>query len=180
MEWDRKSELSADRAGLLCAQDTEAAYRSLMRIAGGRFEGQLNLDAFIKQAEEYEAAGDTRDAVLKVLNLIGRSHPFPVLRLAHLKKWVESGEYEAMLNGSYKTRSSDTESDEDEHLTAATKAEGSSDEEPLARIMKSIGDRMTGAGQLIRGHVRDLLDSTGRKNEEDAGDEQPDPEPKTD
>ncbi len=32
-EWDRKSELSADRAGLLCVQDPATSYRILERTA---------------------------------------------------------------------------------------------------------------------------------------------------
>jgi len=35
-EWFRKSELSADRAGLLVGQDVRASMRGLMKIAGGK------------------------------------------------------------------------------------------------------------------------------------------------
>src|SRR5580700_8151323 len=35
MEWQRKSELSGDRAGLLCCQDVDAAIRVEMKLAGG-------------------------------------------------------------------------------------------------------------------------------------------------
>ena len=35
-EWYRKSELSCDRAGLLAAQDVDAARRALMKLAGRR------------------------------------------------------------------------------------------------------------------------------------------------
>ncbi|CAM5624332.1 Peptidase M48 domain-containing protein OS=Streptomyces glaucescens OX=1907 GN=SGLAU_11810 PE=3 SV=1 [Streptomyces glaucescens] len=34
-EWFRKSELSADRAGLLAGQDLQASLRGLMKLAGG-------------------------------------------------------------------------------------------------------------------------------------------------
>ena len=34
LEWDRKSELSADRAGLLACQDLESSQRLLVRTAG--------------------------------------------------------------------------------------------------------------------------------------------------
>ena len=34
-EWQRKSELSCDRAGLLVGQDSDAALRALMKSAGG-------------------------------------------------------------------------------------------------------------------------------------------------
>lgn len=54
-EWFRKSELSADRAGLLVGQDLKASMRGLMKIAGGNHLHEMNVDAFLAQAEEYEA-----------------------------------------------------------------------------------------------------------------------------
>ncbi|CAM5624386.1 hypothetical protein SGLAM104S_04691 [Streptomyces glaucescens] len=35
----------------------------------------MNVDAFLEQAEEYEAGGDVRDSVLKILNVLPRSRP---------------------------------------------------------------------------------------------------------
>ena len=80
------------------------------------FDGRLNLDAFIQQAQEYESAGDHRDSALKVLNLLGQAHPFPVLRIAHLKRWFESGVYDDILNGDYTRRSDQTHSADEEIL----------------------------------------------------------------
>ncbi|HSA51253.1 MAG TPA: M48 family metallopeptidase, partial [Yinghuangia sp.] len=85
-EWFRKSELSCDRAGLLVGQDPEASLRALMKIAGGSRLHEMSTDEFLAQAAEYEAAGDIRDSVLKLMNVVGRSHPFPVVRVAELKR----------------------------------------------------------------------------------------------
>ena len=74
-EWFRKSELSADRAGLLVGQDLQASMRGLMKIAGGNHLHEMNVDAFLEQAEEYEAGGDLRDSVLKILNVLPRTPP---------------------------------------------------------------------------------------------------------
>src|SRR5690606_26744125 len=38
LEWSRKSELSADRAGLLSLQNPEAALKAFMKLAGGGHE----------------------------------------------------------------------------------------------------------------------------------------------
>ena len=46
-EWFRKSELSADRAGLLVGQDLQASMRGLMKIAGGNHLHEMNVDAFL-------------------------------------------------------------------------------------------------------------------------------------
>src|SRR5581483_10704033 len=53
-EWFRKSELSCDRAGLLAAQDPDAAKRGLMKLAGGARLSELNSDAFMEQARDYD------------------------------------------------------------------------------------------------------------------------------
>src|SRR3546814_1460224 len=86
MEWQRKSELSGDRAGLLCGQDVHTATRVQMKLAGGSRVSEIDIDAFLAQAAEYDASGDLRDGVLKLLNIELLSHPFSVLRAAELMK----------------------------------------------------------------------------------------------
>ncbi|MBW1872054.1 MAG: M48 family metallopeptidase, partial [Deltaproteobacteria bacterium] len=61
-EWDRKSELSADRAGVLCVQDPPTSYGVFMKLSGGASADQMNLDEFIRQAEDYESGGDKLDS----------------------------------------------------------------------------------------------------------------------
>src|SRR5207248_5365738 len=67
-EWYRKSELSCDRAGLLAGQDPASALRAQMKIAGGARLGEMDVTAFLEQAREYDAQGDLRDGVLKLLS----------------------------------------------------------------------------------------------------------------
>ncbi len=109
MEWQRKSELSGDRAGLLCGQDVHTAIRVQMKLAGGSRVSEIDIDAFLAQAAEYDASGDLRDGVLKLLNIELLSHPFSVLRAAELKKWVDSGDYAAILRGNYPVAAMTTE-----------------------------------------------------------------------
>ena len=77
MDWDRHSEFSGDRAGLLCVQSPMTAYRALMKTAGGSKTDEMSVDAFMRQAAEYEASGDLRDSALKLMNLLGQSIRFP-------------------------------------------------------------------------------------------------------
>lgn len=107
MEWQRKSELSGDRAGLLCGQDFDAAIRVQLKTAGGARLDKLDAQAFLAQARDYDRAGDMRDGLLKLLNLELRSHPFSVLRAAALTQWVDTGEYGAILGGDYPHRHDD-------------------------------------------------------------------------
>ena len=104
LEWYRKSELSSDRAGLLASQDPTASLRVFMKLAGGGPVDQMNLDAFMVQAKEYEAEGGPIDAIYKILNTLGMTHPFHTLRAAELQRWIDGGTYERILKGEYTQR----------------------------------------------------------------------------
>src|ERR687898_217622 len=112
LEWSRKSELSAERAGLLGAQDILVAQRMDMKMAGGGrgegFAGQLNVDAFMQQAHEYAASGEGLDVVYKVLSTLALTHPMHTVRAAELQRWVTSGEYDRILRGEYVRRGAET------------------------------------------------------------------------
>ena len=104
MEWYRKAELSSDRAGSLAIQQPEVGMRTMLKFAGGGRMSETNLPEFIRQADAYRQGGDLADQVFKVLNLLGADHPFPVLRVAEMRDWFESGAYERILRGEYMRR----------------------------------------------------------------------------
>jgi len=104
LEWYRKSELSADRAGLLASQDPTATNRVFLKLAGGGDMKQMDLDAFMRQASEYEERGGALDTIYKILNTLGASHPFNTLRAAELKRWTDAGNYQRILGGEYARR----------------------------------------------------------------------------
>ncbi|MCY4399979.1 MAG: M48 family metallopeptidase [Gemmatimonadetes bacterium] len=104
LEWSRKSELSADRAGLLAIQEPDVVMSSMLKMAGGGKDEETSLPEFIRQAEEYRESGDLADQVFKVLNLLGQTHPFWVLRLSELRAWIEEGSYDRVLRGEYQRR----------------------------------------------------------------------------
>jgi Zn-dependent protease with chaperone function len=104
LEWNRKAELSADRAGLLALQRPEQTLHAMMTMAGGGTPEETNLNDFLSQADEYRQGGDAADLVFKVLNLLGSTHPFHVLRAAELRDWIEAGDYDRVLRGEYRRR----------------------------------------------------------------------------
>jgi Zn-dependent protease with chaperone function len=108
-EWSRKSELSADRAGLLATQDPATAFRTHMKLASGGHLEDLDQTSFFAQGAEYVGATDIRDSVLKLLLIERRSHPFAISRAAELRNWVDSGAYTAILGGTYPTRDGDAD-----------------------------------------------------------------------
>jgi Zn-dependent protease with chaperone function len=112
LEWFRKAELSCDRAGLLGIQDVNKAMMTYFKMAGGTAEDDdLNLDEFLKQAAEYESSGGVWDNILKLLNTVGKDHPFATVRVAELQRWVASGEYAKILAGDYPRRGSEPDRD---------------------------------------------------------------------
>ena len=103
-EWDRKSELSADRVEVLALQNPEPSYQLLIKLAGGTKPGEVNINDFFKQAQEYEEAAGLIDQVHKFINILDASHPFAVLRLKELHEWVQGGSYKSIVDGIYLRR----------------------------------------------------------------------------
>jgi Zn-dependent protease with chaperone function len=151
-EWYRKSELSCDRAGLLAGQDPAAGRRALMKTAGGSRMSELSHDEFLRQAEEYDAVADVRESVIKLLMLLGTTHPFAVVRFAELDRWVSEGDYEAILDGDYPRRDDDeTASVRDEAKSAAQSYQDSWNRsaDPLMGMVKDFAGSAAGAGSKL-------------------------------
>ncbi|QUQ63427.1 Zn-dependent protease with chaperone function [Kutzneria sp. CA-103260] len=141
-EWYRKAELSADRAGLLCTQDPETALRTHVLLAGAVDPSEVDTEAFLAQAQEYESSGDVRDSVLKVLNVIDLSHPLAVVRAAELQKWADSEEYREILGGTYPQRTDDPQNQWTDDVKSAAKSYRDAFVEttdPLAKVLNEVG-----------------------------------------
>lgn len=102
LEWSRKAEISCDRAGLLASQNLEHAQGMHCAMAGGirGRRDELSVEAFVEQAEEYRSQGGLA-AYYRFMATLGRSHDFPVIRVAELANWHDSGAYEEILAGEY-------------------------------------------------------------------------------
>jgi len=159
-EWDRKSELSADRAGLLVSQNIEDPYSVLMKLAGGNNPGEMRVDDFVEQALEYEKNGDVLDSVYKILNLFNQSHPFAVLRLRELKTWYESGGFDNIMQGNYLSREDEDNNDILEEFDKAKKQyenDIKNSEDPLNETISSIGKGLKTAGNEIENLVKKIF-----------------------
>ena len=160
-EWDRKSELSADRAGLLVLQELNPSVSILMKLAGGSDIGEMSLEEFFIQAEEYEAGGDLLDSAFKILNLLNQTHPFPVIRLKELKTWHDSGAYQAILDGKYDHATGEKPDPFADIKNAGDnfREEMKKSKDPLTSIINDIGDKMETAGKNVTGQLDDLFNS---------------------
>lgn len=100
LNWSRMSELTADRAGLLGCQNPRVAANALVKMAGlpQQHYSEDLVENFIQQAKEFEAYDyDTLDQIAKIIGIMNQSHPWTVMRASELFKWVDSGEYDRIL-----------------------------------------------------------------------------------
>lgn len=101
LEWDRCSELTADRGMLLAVRDPTVALRVLLKLSAGtqRLSSQMSLEAFMDQAMRARQLGETDilDRIYTVLQTASRTHPFPLWRAAELWRWACQGEFLSLL-----------------------------------------------------------------------------------
>jgi Zn-dependent protease with chaperone function len=152
-EWFRKAELTCDRAGLLCAQDPQAALRTHVYLAGGTDLTQIDIPSFLQQAKEYDEVDDIRDSIHKLRAVEGMSHPFAVVRAAQLQRWAASEEYRAILAGQYERRDDDNPSsaftDDLRSAAKSYKESFTTSSDPLFKVFNDVGDALSGAAGKV-------------------------------
>ena len=140
LEWYRAAELSCDRAATLAVRDPQITCRMLMSLAGGMPSDQLNLDAFMTQAMDYHRWHDPSDRVRRFFDEISHTHPYAVRRVSEVMKWVQSGEYDRIIRGDYRTR--DQESDVREEASDAFEFYA----ERFRAAFREVGENITSLG----------------------------------
>jgi Zn-dependent protease with chaperone function len=174
-EWWRKAELSADRAGLLAGQDTSAALRAHMKMAGGGDLSEVDTTAFLEQAAEYESTGDLRESLIKLRLTLNLTHPLPVARAADVRRWVDSGAYARILTGDYPRRDGDANASMREAAKEAADSYRESfqrSQDPLVGLLRKLGDGASGVGDVVgagAGRIRGWM-SRGTGRPDDDGD----------
>ena len=109
LEWDRKSEFTADRASLVVVQNPDVMLSTMMKFAGGTLFQRQQMDAreFLKQADLYEEVdSNILDRLYKAMLVSGVNHPLTIVRAREIMNWSESGEYHDLIEGRYPRRPS--------------------------------------------------------------------------
>jgi len=91
--WTRYAEISADRAGALCANDLDAVARALFKLASGLTSNKIvsfNLAEFLQQLDEMQAADAEPGQGAPVQDWFS-THPFSPLRVKALQLFHQSG-----------------------------------------------------------------------------------------
>ncbi len=155
-EWSRSSEFSGDRAGLLVGQDIDAALRAHMKTAGGSGLRDMDAAAFLSQADDYTSTDQARDSVAKLLNLMGRSHPFAVERAAQLRAWVVAGDYQRIVDGDYPRRSDDGPSLRDEvgETLRTYRARAEESQDPIVKVLRDAAAGVADVGSDVVDRLR--------------------------
>lgn len=104
--WERKSELSADRAAaLVCGVDT--VVRTQLRLAGGpkALTDTVNIEEWANQAEQYEEIrnGSLWNRILQMGATMSLDHPFAAVRVREALNWSRTDSFhlaEKLLEGS--------------------------------------------------------------------------------
>jgi len=99
LAWMRRAELSCDRAALLVTQNPEVIGKTMMKLAGGTLASKIDYDLFLEQAREFQKNYDEKllDKFWADIISAGLTHPFPIWRVSEILQWVDSGEYQELM-----------------------------------------------------------------------------------
>lgn len=98
--WHRKSEFTADRAGLLVCQNFESVVSTMCKLAGfpPKFYNKIDVEDFLDQAQSFcDMDKNSIDKAIKYISAASSTHPWTVMRAYELDKWVKSGGYDRVL-----------------------------------------------------------------------------------
>ena len=94
--WQRKSELSCDRAGAIVTSP-EVVSRTMARLAAGpkTITKEIDMGQWALQADKYDEIwnSNTWNKALQIYAISGQNHPFSAVRVREVLKWGQSQEY---------------------------------------------------------------------------------------
>ncbi len=109
--WDRCSELSADRASVLCDGSADKTVDVLLRING--YGKNIDRAEFLKQAMDLNAfVNDSASSkFIEQMLVSGESHPRMATRAYECYEWSKSAQYRGIINGTYTLQDKQVEED---------------------------------------------------------------------
>jgi len=129
----------------------------------------------LERAAEYDRSGDLRDSIIKLQRVLGATHPLPVSRAAHIRRWIDSGEYGRIVGGEYPRREDDRNARVTDDIKAAANSYRESfqqSEDPLVNLVRRFGDGTSDVGGWVgagAGRLRDWARGGARGPGESGG-----------
>lgn len=100
MDWQRKSEFTADRAGMIAAMNYEQVQSNMIKYMGhgSAKDVDFSIDNVMEQYKDFDLAKESVIGKLLYAGLtLGMSHPWSVLRIKELSDWNNSGDYKDLI-----------------------------------------------------------------------------------
>jgi len=98
--WNRRCELSADRAGAVAVGSSKPIVSTMIRLAGGprSITDAVNVDVYLEQAEAYERLSDSKwDKALQSVAVQFTDHPFLAVRTREIKEWGATDQFQRLV-----------------------------------------------------------------------------------
>lgn len=100
LHWNRRSELSADRAAAVALGSPTPVVETMIRLAGGpkHLTSEVNLDEYVAQADEYDRLKSAGwDGVLQKVATAYLDHPFTSVRTREIIAWCGTESFERLV-----------------------------------------------------------------------------------
>lgn len=98
--WNRRSELSADRAAALVAGGSKEIIETQIRFAGGpkSITDNINVEEFAAQSKSYEQLKENKwDKFLQGISELGKTHPASAIRVNEILRWTEQPHFKTLV-----------------------------------------------------------------------------------
>jgi len=155
--WDRKSELSADRAELLVVQDLDVSVRLLRRTHAPIIE---QVQERYRRIADYSKAGAQ---AVEALELAFSKHPPLDERIAELEAWQASDRYQAIRAGDYPRRDPDAlrpagVEERLDTMKAGLQAQLAAAQQTGARMQSQASSWLSDVGEAAAGQAESLIE----------------------
>ena len=134
--WDRCSELSADRAAVLCDGTADKTIDMLLRVHG--YGENVNREEFLKQALDLKdfVTESKSNRAFEQMMVQGESHPRMATRVYECYEWYKSDKYNGIITGTYtlETKKTEEESDVQEEEVVAAEVNVTANSEDASNI----------------------------------------------
>lgn len=101
MDWQRKSEYTADRAGMVAAMNYDQVQSNMIKYMGhgSAKDVDFSIDNVIEQYKDFDLAKESAiGKLLYAVLTLETSHPWNVLRIKELSDWNKNGGYADLVN----------------------------------------------------------------------------------
>ena len=152
MFWYRCSELSADRAAVLCDGNAENTVDMLLKVHG--YDDNINRDEFLRQALDLRDFVNESNAnkAIEAMIVQGNSHPRMATRAYECYSWARSEQYRGIVNGTYTLtmrENEDEKAGESEVVSAEMDVDSGTDSEQTVAVQDDINERLAAVNREL-------------------------------